>query len=66
MYGGLKKVIFLCVFLEDSAHADGDLAPGSEHARHSARHPIKMSEHFSEHVSAKSTSKISPNPSDQA
>ena len=35
-----------------SPHADGVLAPGSAHARPSARPPIDMSGNFSPHVSA--------------
>ena len=40
-----------------SAHADGVIAPGSAHAKPSARPPISMSGTFSEHMSAESPSK---------
>ena len=42
----------------------GVLAPGSAHARPSARHPIDTSGNFPAHVSAESPSNISPNPSE--
>ena len=42
----------------------GVLAPGSEHARPSARPPIDTSVNFPAHVSAESPSNISPNPSE--
>ena len=42
----------------------GVLAPGSAHARPSARPPIDTSGNFSAHVSAESHSNISPNPSE--
>ena len=42
----------------------GVLAPGSAHARPSARPPIDTSGNFPAHVSAESPSNISPNPSE--
>ena len=42
----------------------GVLAPGSAHARPSARPPIDVSGNFPAHVSAESPSNISPNPSE--
>ena len=42
----------------------GVLAPGSAHARPSARPPIDTSGNFPAHVSAESHSNISPNPSE--
>ena len=42
----------------------GVLAPGSAHARPSARPPIDTSGNFPEHMSAGSPSNISPNPSE--
>ena len=42
----------------------GVLAPGSAHTRPSAQPPIDMSRNFPAHVSAKSPSNISPNPSE--
>ena len=43
-----------------SVHAHGVLAPGSAHARTSARPSISMSGNFSAHMSAESPSNISP------
>ena len=42
----------------------GVLAPGSAHARPSARPPIDTSGNFPAHMSAESPSNISPNPSE--
>ena len=42
----------------------GVLAPGSEHARPSARPPISMSGNFPAHVSAESPLNISSDPSE--
>ena len=42
----------------------GVLAPGSAHARPSAHPPIDSSGNFPAHVSAESSSNISPNPSE--
>ena len=42
----------------------GVLAPGSAHARPSARPPIDISEKFPANVSAESPWNISPNPSE--
>ena len=42
----------------------GVLAPGSPHARPSARPPIDTSGKFPAHMSAESPSNISPNPSE--
>ena len=47
MEGRIKKI---------SASADGVLAPGSAHARTSARPPIDTSRNFPAHVSAESPS----------
>ena len=47
---------------EMSTHADGVLAPGSAHARPSARPPLYMSGNFPANVSAESPSNIFPKP----
>ena len=49
---------------ESSLALMGVLAPGSVHARPSARPPIDTSGNFPEHMSAESPSNISPNPSE--
>ena len=47
-----------------SASANGVLAPMFAHAGPSAQPPIDMSGNFSAHVSAESSSNISPDPSE--